>query len=124
MIIAAPSNRLRLVIALILAIVVAWVPAVNAVAHGLPEIAAAQSDGVPEPDDGHGHSHDDDIAPLGPLGHFHGHDATDHSHDPGNFAFHSPHQTAPLIGRSSWPHDAAAENGLPDRLERPPRALA
>jgi hypothetical protein len=125
MMIAANLARLRIAIAFALAIAVAWVPSVNAITHGLSGFAAIQSDMLPTNDHGdHGHSHDDeDNLEWGPLGHVHDHDATDHSHDSGHFVIQGQRHTAPLIGRSRWPHDAAAETGLPDRLERPPRAL-
>ncbi|WP_292854924.1 hypothetical protein [Mesorhizobium sp.] len=69
----------------------------------------------------HGHAHEDGVADEQSLGHFHGHNAADHSHEtastPVGFA-----PTVPQVERG-WLNYSPTfiDPGATFRLERPPR---
>lgn len=69
----------------------------------------------------HGHAHDAEMDDEQKVGHLHGHDPADHSHE-------TPHTLTPLksgapaIGRDWFAHASAiTDPGMVFRLDRPPR---
>jgi hypothetical protein len=73
--------------------------------------------------DDHGHHHDDGKAGTDALGHLHGHDPADHSHQVG-FVPQVPAQVAPSTSRE-WPGDtpSVVAPSTPDGIERPPKPV-
>lgn len=112
-------SALRLVIALAMAIGLVLSPISVAVSHG-PAMLGSHGPLFAVPDDGHGHSHDDDGPTNREAGHAH-HNPADHSHDQPDRATYAA-LTAPSLRQNWWAAaPSAAEPQAPARLDRPPR---
>jgi hypothetical protein len=129
MIAASPVQLWRFAIALVLAIALVCAPRLNAIAHDPAVLAALEAErhaalGTSDRGNDHGHSHDDADPAERKPGHVHGHDPFDHSHDTGQPGLFAPglgmYPRAPPQPVPSTVHD----DGLKDRLERPPRTLS
>jgi hypothetical protein len=125
-----PFARLRLVIALVLAVAIGCAPPFRAFAHDPQSLAAAAVErhaALGDPlfaEHDHGQSHDDGGPDEQRPGHTHGHGSADHTHDTGHAAVIA--SELPGAPRGSAPAaraDDRARNRI-DRLDRPPRVLS
>lgn len=126
---ATPFARIRLLVAFVLAIAIGCAPPFSPAAHNPAVVAAAAVDrhtalgDAVSADHGTDHTHDEGSPDERKPGHTHGHNSADHTHDAGHAVAAGPKIEATPADQRRHAASEAPDNGLRDRLDRPPRAL-
>jgi len=126
---AMPFIRIRFLVAFVLAIALGCAPPFSSGPHNPAVIAAAATDRHAALGDAVSanheadHSQDEGAPEEQKRGHTHGHNSTDHTHDAGHAVATGPKIEPTLAGRRTHWSNYAHNNGLRERLDRPPRAL-
>ncbi len=120
------AEMVRSFIAICLAVGLVLAPPLNVLAHGSVALQTEQDRhaalGVGETAADHGHFHDDDDRQDHKrLGHVHGHDASDHTHDTGTPSRFRPSERMFLPREFGLTPEPLTDPAPIFRLDRPPR---